>query len=105
MGMQERYFSELEQRAAGASFRDQVEQLEAQARVRDQIDAMRAEGKALELSEEEVRLLESFRRFKLRMRKDGEVFKWQTRRPEGVQVVGDTALIVAPEEVGDVPRR
>jgi hypothetical protein len=59
---------------------------------------MKAEGKALELSDEEIDLLRAFRRFKIRLRKDGEVFRWQTRKPEGVQLVEDTAEVILPAE-------
>ena len=81
--MQEQSYSELEQRAALPAKSDAIRQLEARARVHQEVEAMRAEGKALTLSDEEWKLLESFRRFKLRMRRDGEEFTWQTRRPEG----------------------
>lgn len=97
--MQEQSYSELERRASSAAQMDAVLQLEAGARVRRVIDDMRTEGKALTLSGEEIKLLESFRRFKLRMRKDGEVFTWQTRRPEGVQIVEETAEILHPSEL------
>lgn len=91
-------FAELEERAARPALTDEIRQAEALSRVRHEIEQMKAEGKALELSDEEERLLIAFRRFKLRMRKDGEVFTWQTRKPEGVQLVTDTAEIVAPNE-------
>lgn len=61
---------------------DAIKKLEARARVHQEIEAMKAEGKAFELTDEEERMLISFRRFKVRMRKDGEVFTWQTRKPE-----------------------
>jgi hypothetical protein len=32
------------------------------------------------------------------MRKQGEVFTWQTRMPEGVQLAEDTAEILHPQE-------
>jgi hypothetical protein len=43
----------------------------------DIIGEMKSEGKAMELTEEEERMLWSFRRFRLRTRKNGEVFGWQ----------------------------
>jgi uncharacterized protein YecA (UPF0149 family) len=98
MGMQEQKYSELEERASQTGERDVIKKLEARARVHQQIEAMKAEGTALELSDEEIKLLESFRRFKLRMRKDGEVFTWQSRRPEGVQLAEETAEIIYPSE-------
>ena len=98
--MQENKFNELTQRAAAAEKLDALRHMEATSRVSRVIEEMKAEGKAIELSEEEERMLRSFRRFKLRMRKDGEVFKWQTRRPEGIQSAPETAFILDPQEVG-----
>lgn len=98
MGMNLPKYEELEQRASFSVELDDIRRLESRARVHQEIEAMKAEGKALELSDEEIKLLESFRRFKLRMRKDGEVFTWQTRRPEGVQLVNETAEIIHPSE-------
>ena len=96
--MQEIKYEELEQRAIPAGISDAIRKLEARQIIHQQIEQMRSEGKALTLSDEEFSLLESFRRFKLRMRKDGEVFTWQTRRPEGVQLVEETANILHPQE-------
>ncbi len=97
--MQLEKFDELESRASRIGEVDAIKMLEARARVRQEIESMKAEGKAHELSDEEERMLLSFRRFKLRMRKHGEVFTWQTRKPEGVQIVEETAQIVHPSEV------
>lgn len=104
--MQEQKYSELEERVSrlaeeaipadipSALFR----KLEQRNRIHQEIEAMRAEGKALTLTEEEIELLRSFRRFKMRMRKHGEVFTWQTAKPEGIQAVEDTAKIIHPNE-------
>lgn len=92
-------YQELEDRAMPSEVMDAVKKLEARAIIHQEIEAMREEGKALTLADEEFRLLESFRRFKLRMRKQGEVFKWQTRMPDGIQLVSDTAEVVTPQEV------
>lgn len=100
--MQEMKYDELERRAAGAERMDAIEKLKSHARVRDVINEMKAEGKALVLTAEEENVLWSFRRFKLRMRKDGEVFTWQTRRPSDVQIAEETALILHPNEIGGV---
>lgn len=100
--MQEAKYEELE-RNASLLMEDKLEgvirKLEARDVIHAEIQRMRDEGKALTLSDEEFSMLESFRRFKLRMRKDGEVFTWQTRRPEGVQIVSSTAEVIAPQEV------
>jgi hypothetical protein len=97
--MQEQKYNELEDRASQSAEFDAIKRLEARARVHREIELMKEEGKALVLTDEEEKLLLSFRRFKLRMRKQGEVFTWQTRLPEGVQIVSETALVVLPEEI------
>jgi histidinol dehydrogenase len=55
-------------------------------------------GEANILTDEEERLLRSFRRFKATC-KPGAVFKWQTRPVEGVTIHEDTSLIRDPQEV------
>lgn len=90
--------AEMDKRAMSFAMRDEIRRLETRAVIHAQIEDMRAKGEALTLSEEEIKLLESFRRFKLRMRKDGEIFTWQTRRDEGVVIASDTAEIVHPNE-------
>lgn len=98
--MEERKFDELEQRASAMPAElDHIRIMEARSRVHREIEAMKQEGKAFELSSEEEDLLRAFRRFKLRMRKNGEVFKWQTNLLQGVQIVENTAEIVHPSEV------
>ena len=93
-------YSDLETRATElAKPADDLQRLAAMAHVRDTIDRMRETGEALTLTDEEERMLWSFRRFKLRMRKNGEVFKWQTALPTGVQVVSETANVITPAEV------
>lgn len=96
--MQSQKFEELEDRAISVGQLDEIKRLEARARIHQEIELMKAEGKAYELTEEEERMIQSFRRFKLRMRKDVEVYTWQTRRPEGVQIVQETAEIIHPAE-------
>ncbi len=91
--------AEAEKRSMSFAMRDEIRKLEARSIIHAQIEDMRAKGEALTLSEEEISMLESFRRFKLRMRKDGEIFTWQTRRLEGVQLASETAEIVHPSEV------
>lgn len=97
--MQERKFQELEDRASFAENADNFQQLEARTRVHREIEAMKAEGKALELSDEEEKLLHSFRRFKLRMRKRVETFTWQTSVPDCVELVKESGLVMHPNEV------
>lgn len=97
--MQEQKYNELETRASETAELDAIKKLEARARIHQEIELMKEEGKALVLTDEEERMLRAFRRFKLRMRKQGEVFTWQTRMPEGVQIVEETANVVDPSEV------
>ena len=91
-------YNELETRASRSSERDLIKKLEARQVIYGEIEKMREEGLALTLTDEEIRMLEAFRRFKLRMRKASEVFTWQTHVPEGIQVVQDTAEIVSPQD-------
>jgi len=96
--MQEQKFEELENRASQIAEVDVIKKLEARERVFQTIQQMKAEGKAMELNQEEEDMLNSFRRFKLRMRKHGEVFSWQTRKPEGAQIVEEAANVLHPQE-------
>jgi len=100
--MQEQKFRELEDRAAAYEPADSWKQLEARARINAEIATMKAKGEAFELSDEEIKMLDSFRRFKLRMRKRVETFTWQTRVPDGVALVKESGLIEHPDEVGDL---
>lgn len=101
--MQEQKHQELEERASGIpAHLDAVRFAEARARVASVIEEMKVEGKALVLTDEEENMLRSFRRFKLRMKKNGEVFKWQTCIPEGITIVEETGLVVHPQEVREL---
>ena len=95
-------YNELEERASRSAQLDAIRQLEARARIHAEVEKMKDEGKALVLTDEEEKMLRSFRRFKLRMRKQGEVFTWQTRIPEGVQLAEDTAFIEDPGIPADI---
>jgi len=92
--MQEQKFEELENRASETEGVDQIRKLEARARVHQEIEAMKSEGKAFELSAEEELMLKEFRVFKLRMKKDGEVFTWQSRKPDGVHIVSESTPVL-----------
>ena len=99
LGIQELKYRELENRASDSGDLDLVRKMEARSRVRDVINQMKEEGQALILTPEEENMLRSFRRFKLRMRKQGEIFTWQTRIPDGVELVEETGLVMHPSEV------
>jgi hypothetical protein len=92
-------FRELKDRASISASLDEITRLEAQTHVADVIEQLKVEGKALELSHEEEQMLRSFRRFKLRMRKNGEVFTWQIALPEDVELIKETGFIIHPNEV------
>ncbi len=99
--MQEHTYEELNQRAKDMLTRE-AEALfagRAEVAVRGELEAMRIEDKVLLMSDEEERMIRSFRRFKSRMRKDGEVFKWQTAREPGVLISQETGLVADPQEV------
>ena len=96
--MQEQKFRDLEDRASLSAEIDAIKKLEARERVLAEVENMKQSGEALALSDEEIKLLQSFRRFKLRMRKNGEVFKWQSVLP-AFEVVQETGLIADPQEV------
>lgn len=96
--MNEMKYDELESRASESGLQDEIRNLESRPRIHREIERMKEEGKALVLTDEEERMLHSFRRFKLRMRKHGEVFTWQTRKPEGVQLAEETTEIIHPSE-------
>lgn len=81
--------------------RDLIRKLEAQSIIHSEIEAMKRDGKALSLTDEELELLRAFRQFKLRMRRNGEVFRRQTQMPDGVQVVDETAEILHPFEIAE----
>lgn len=100
-------YAELEDRSTlamlqRAELADAVKRMEAHARVNDVIAAMKEEGKALELTDEEERMLRSFRRFRSTIKKPGEVFKWQTRPMGGDALVieaGGSVHITDPQDV------
>jgi hypothetical protein len=51
---------------------------EAERAVREAMEKRVDDGQILLIGDEEKRLLDSFRKFKAKVRKQGEVFKWQT---------------------------
>jgi hypothetical protein len=81
---------------------------QATAIIKSQIEMMKIEGKALELSEDEIAMIQDYRRFRLRLRKAPIVtgtkaesrqwFQWRASIPEGVELVQDTAEIILPSE-------
>lgn len=99
--MQEQKIEELEQRSSEALEREQsalMRKLEAQKIIHSEIEAMRAEGKVQSLTEEEERMLRSFRGFKART-KPGGVFKWQTRPDAEVVEAPEVTLVTDAQDV------
>jgi len=95
--MQEQSYGELSDRAVEKAMGRVLSKC-AETAVRGELEAMRIEDKILLISDEEERMIRSFRRFKIRMRKNGEVFKWQTVVEPGVLIPEETAFIVDPQE-------
>lgn len=89
-------FNRLQTEAAADMF---AKAENAERSVSRKLNEMVERDEVLIMTDEEERMVRSFRRFKLRMRKDGEVFKWQTARDPGVVAATDTALILDPQEV------
>lgn len=76
---------------------------QAKERIWHELDAMRAEDKILVLTDEEERLLRSFRRFRCGG-KPGAVFKWQTHPEAGaIAVPADPVLVQDPQDVSETP--
>jgi hypothetical protein len=103
MGMNSEKFSDLEVTSAAAleKFATTLDRkLEAREVVRQTMEDLKRAGEALELSDEEIRLLQELRKFKASC-KPGAVFKWQTQpsQPGGVIIGEDTALIEDPQRV------
>jgi len=90
----------LERRAA-----TMMEALSARRAVENELEEMKGSGRILLMSDEEERLIRSFRRFKGQLKRDGEVFKWQTRRDafeEGRLIEAPESVLVRdPQEVSD----
>lgn len=99
--MQETKIGELSERAALMLEEQEpllTRKLEAQQAVMSEIEAMRREDEILTLTEEEERMLRSFRGFKART-KPGGVFRWQTRPDDAVVGTLETSLITDPQDV------
>ncbi|MFZ1007180.1 MAG: hypothetical protein WAN65_10105 [Candidatus Sulfotelmatobacter sp.] len=104
--MQEHKYDELRSETAremsdelfGANAHQRAEQA-LKAAIARKVEQMTADGRAFTLTDEEERIIKSFRRFKANCKKDGEVFKWQTRRVEGVTEAPETVFVRDPQEV------
>lgn len=57
---------------------DEVQKAVARAVMEGIFNAMREDGQILHLSDEEIRMIRSFRKFKETIKKSGKVFTWQT---------------------------
>jgi hypothetical protein len=79
--------------------------MSARRAVENELEEMKGSGRILLMSDEEERLIRSFRRFKGQLKRDGEVFKWQTRRDafeEGRLIEAPESVLVRdPQEVSD----
>lgn len=77
----------------------QITHAQAVSVIHRQLENLKAQDKVLILSDEEERMLASFRRFKAKMRKPSEIFTWQTRQIDGVIEAPEQFLIENAEEV------
>jgi hypothetical protein len=69
-------------------------------RVKAVIATMKGEGKILELSDEEIRVVRALRRFKFSC-KPGAMFKWQTRPSDSTELIvepGEQVHITDPQD-------
>ena len=101
--MQMQRLTELSDRATAglnAKVAQDVDQAGAAAKqINTELAAMRDEDKILILTDEEERLLRSFRAFKSRSHKPGAVFKWQTHPETGITTPPERVLIEDPQDV------
>lgn len=104
--MQEQKYNELREETASemsdSLFGENAHQRAKRAleeAIQKKVDQMTADGRAFTLTDEEERIIKSFRRFKANCKKDGEIFKWQTRRNEGVIEAPDTVFVRDPQDV------
>ena len=81
-----------------AALREQAEQV-----VAERVEALKATGDAIELSDEEIRMIRAYRRFVSRT-KPGGVFSWRSRDATENKIVtpGDVSIILDPQEVSGI---
>lgn len=70
----------------------------AECFVHKQVEEMKQRGEAVELGEDELRLLKAYRAFKARSQ-PGAVFSWSTPVDSAIVVPSEPCLIVDPREV------
>lgn len=97
LNMQMQQFDELGERAtAGLNSQvaaDMDQAGDAAKAINTELAAMRDEDKILILSDEEERMLRSFRGFKSTCQKPGAVFKWQTHPETGITTPPDSVPV------------
>ena len=70
----------------------------AEHMIAEQVEVMKEQGKAYELSDDEIRLLKAYRRFVARAAA-GQVFSWYVPHEVGIVLPPDVSIIVDPREV------
>ena len=87
-------------REAGASLADKIGALTEHAEhfIAKQVEVMKERGDAVELGEDELRLLKAYRGFKARNPANA-VFSWRTPDEPGIVLPEAPSLIVDPREV------
>lgn len=93
-------FAELESKASESlvsrmqALREQADQV-----IHEQVETMKASGAALELSDDEERMLRAYKAF-VRRTKPGAVFSWKTPVvPAAIVTPDDVSIILDPQDV------
>jgi len=97
--MESEKFPELIQ-AAGGSLAEKMNLMREKAEhfIAEHVEVMKEQGKAVELGEDELRLLTAYRAFKNRS-PSGAVFSWKIPTPEGIVIPTEPCLIQDPRQV------
>lgn len=88
-------------RNGGASLSEALHMLREKAEhvIAEQVEAMKERGEAVELGEDELRLLKAYRAFKCRSR-PGSRFSWTTPDEAGIVIPESPCLIIDPRAAG-----
>jgi len=95
MGMNSETFRDIPMRVAD----DEVLPERLHRKMHAEMERLAKVGDVIVLTDEEIRMVRSFRSFRIRAKKAGAVFTWQTTPDERPIVPGDEApLVVDPKE-------
>lgn len=87
--MDERGYQQLQDSAAENKLLRELhkKQEAAKAAIAEELVKMEQAQRVLRLTDDEMAMLRSYRRFLTQVRKDGQVFRWQVRKPEPGQIL------------------